>query len=143
VSHVESLEAIPLFAGLAETDRQQLALLCDAIDVPEGLEIIAEGEPGYHFFAIAAGTADVFQEGRRVGILRPGDFFGEMALVEGDRRSASVRATGPMRLVVLSRDAFWKVDRELPDVADRVRAEIAQRRAWNQMLAGQSEDEEE
>jgi CRP-like cAMP-binding protein len=142
VSHVESLEAIPLFAGLADADRQQLAALCDAIDVPEGLEIIVEGEPGYHFFAIAAGHADVFQEGRRVGMLRPGDFFGEMALVEGDRRSASVRATTPMRLVVLTREAFWKVDRELPEVADRVRSEIEQRRAWNQMLAGETDEEE-
>ena len=95
--------------------------------MPEGKELTEQGRLGYEFFAIEEGSADVVQDGERIRQLGPGDFFGEIALLEGSRRTASVVATSPMTLIVMHRRDFRHMAHELPDVAERLEQAVRER----------------
>ena len=85
--------------------------------------VAAMGEPGNELFIIVDGRAVVTTRGGRTTHLGPGDFFGEMSLIDGDPRSATVEATTPMRLFVLGYREFWQLlDEELPIVRKIMRA---------------------
>ena len=121
------LDSIPLFAGLSKGEREQLARWTDEVDVDAGKHLVSQGEFAYEFFVIEAGAAEVTRDGAHVADLGPGDFFGEIALLETERRTASVTATSPMRLVVMHGRDFKAMARELPEVAGTVRAAMAER----------------
>jgi len=123
------LKSVPLFASLRDDELKQLAQQAEDVDVREGKQLITEWRFAYEFFAIKECTADVSIEGNVVRQLGPGDFFGEMALLVTDRRTASVVATSPMRLVVLTAGQFHALERQLPSVAAQIRTAIAERRA--------------
>jgi CRP-like cAMP-binding protein len=123
------LKTVPLFAALRDDELRQVAQQAEDVDVAEGKQLITEGRFAYEFFAIKDGTADVTIEGKVVRSLGPGDFFGELALLVADRRTASVVTTSPMRLVVLTASQFHALERQLPSVAAQIRAAIEERRA--------------
>jgi CRP/FNR family cyclic AMP-dependent transcriptional regulator len=112
--------AIPLFAGLSKDDQKVVAQYADEVDVPAGAKLAQEGRLAYEFFAIQDGTAQVTREGEAIADLGPGDFFGEIGLLGGERRVASVTATSPMRLVVLTGAQLRAMAQRLE--ADRARA---------------------
>lgn len=121
------LDGIPLFAGLTLDQRASVASVCEQLDVEEGATLVKEGDFGFAAFAITSGTADVVHDGAVVRRLGPGDVFGEIAVLSGGRRTATVVATSPMSLVtVLNRD-MWRLEREHPDVAAALRATITER----------------
>lgn len=122
------LKSIPLFAELSEREREQVARWADELDVPEGKHLVDEGKFAHEFFVIEEGTADVIHEGQKLTELGPGDFFGEIALVEHMRRTASVVATSPMRTIVMFGRDFGQMEAEMPSVAARVRQAIEERR---------------
>ena len=123
------LKAVPFFSHLTKKELAMVAQQTDEIDVPAGEVLVREGEFGDAFYVIDAGTAEVTRAGEGVAELGPGDFFGEMALVEADRRNATVTATSPMSLVVMSRSNFRTLDRSLPKVHETVAQAIAERHA--------------
>ena len=125
----KDLKAVPLFASLSDADLKQVAQQAEDVDIREGKQLITEGRFAYEFFAIEDGTADVTIEGKVVRQLGPGDFFGELALLVTDRRTASVVATSPMRLVVLTAGQFHALERQAPGVAAQIRAAIEERKA--------------
>ena len=88
-----------------------------------------EGDIGHEFFVIDSGTAEVTRDGERIAELGPGDFFGEMALLEEDRRNATVTATSDMNLIVMTRSSFRALDQSAPQVHGVVDEAIRQRRA--------------
>jgi CRP-like cAMP-binding protein len=94
--------SIPLFAGLSKDDQKVIAQYADDVDVSAGAKLAQEGRFAYEFFAILDGTAEVTRQGEAIAMLGPGDFFGEIGLLASERRVASVTATSPMRLVVLT-----------------------------------------
>ena len=99
------LAEIPLFAELTLDQRDVVAGACTELQVEEGATLLNEGDFGYAMFAITAGTADVLQNGAVIRTLRPGEVFGEIAVLSGGRRTATVVAKTPMQLVtVLNRD---------------------------------------
>lgn len=118
------LAAIPLFSGLSKKQLAELGRHIDEVDVPEGKQLVHEGDSAYEFFAIEEGTARVTVGDREVRQLGPGDFFGEVALVDSDRRTASVTVTSPMKVFVMTGWEFRALQRDLPQVADAVRARI-------------------
>jgi CRP/FNR family cyclic AMP-dependent transcriptional regulator len=124
---VQRLESVSLFAGLDKRERQRVAEAADEIDVEAGRELASQGRFGYEFFAILDGQADVVQDGQQIAELGPGDFFGEIALLESDRRTASVVARTPMTLLVMHRPQFRQLEREMPRIAARVREAITAR----------------
>jgi CRP/FNR family transcriptional regulator, cyclic AMP receptor protein len=121
------LVGIRLFSGLSKKELGQLAQHMDELTVREGEELATEGRFAHEFFVIEDGTAEVLQNGERIGELGPGEFFGEIGLLETKRRTASVRATSEMEVIVMFAPDFKKMERELPAVADRIRSAIRAR----------------
>jgi CRP/FNR family cyclic AMP-dependent transcriptional regulator len=121
------LAGIGFFSGLSKKELDKLAQWTDEIDVPTGTELAAEGRFAHEFFVIEEGAATVTQGGNRIAELGPGDFFGEIGLIETERRTATVSATTPMRLIVMFQREFKQIEREMPDLADRIRAAIRAR----------------
>ena len=130
------VQSIPLFAGLSKDDQKVVAQYADEVDVDPGTVLAQEGRLAYEFFAIKAGTAEVKLGGRQAAALGPGDFFGEIGLLAGDRRVASVVASTPMSLVVLTGSQLRAIDGRMPGVAERIRGAMAQRIAANQVASG-------
>jgi CRP-like cAMP-binding protein len=130
------VQSIPLFAGLSKDDQKVVAQYADEVDVEPGTVLAQEGRLAYEFFAIKAGTAEVKLGGQRAAELGPGDFFGEIGLLGGDRRVASVVATTPMSLVVLTGSQLRAIDSRMPGVAERIRSAMAQRIAANRVASG-------
>jgi CRP/FNR family cyclic AMP-dependent transcriptional regulator len=122
------LQAIPLFSGLSKKERRVVARLADEVDVEPGCRLVRQGEFAYEFFAIEAGTAEVRRGEQYLDELGPGDFCGEMGLVEGAKRGASVTATSRVTAMVMTASAFRHIDREMPAVAKRIRRAIEDRR---------------
>ncbi len=121
------LDAIPLFAGLTLDQRASVAGSCEELAVDAGSTLVQEGDFGYGMFAITSGTADVIIDGAVVRTLGPGDMFGEIAVLSGGRRTATVVAATDMTLItVLNRD-LWRLERESPEIATALRATIAER----------------
>jgi len=121
------LQGIRLFSGLSNKELEQLAQWTDELSIGEGHELATEGRFAHEFFLIEDGTAEVLQGGEPIAELGPGDFFGEIALLETERRTATVRATTPMEVIVMFSREFKRMERELPAVADRIRAAIRAR----------------
>ena len=121
------LRAIPLFEGLGRKERREVARQADEVEVDLGRHLVREGEFAYEFFAIEEGTAEVRRGDQLLAELGPGDFFGEMGLIGQVTRNASVVATSPMRLLVLTGSAFRHIERELPAVSKQIRKAIEER----------------
>jgi len=121
------LRNVPLFAALGEHDRARIAQWADEIDVPAGKQLAGEGELAYEFFVILDGTAEVTHDGERLAELGPNDFFGEIGLLETERRTATVTATTPLTAIVMFGPNFRHVERELPELAQQIRAAIGER----------------
>lgn len=130
------VQSIPLFAGLSKDDQKVVAQYADEVDVQPGTVLAQEGRLAYEFFAIKAGTAEVKLGGQHAATLGPGDFFGEIGLLAGDRRVASVVATSPMSLVVLTGSQLRAIDSRMPGVAERIRSAMAERVAANRVASG-------
>ena len=121
------LKSIPLFAGLSRKERKALAPRADEVELEVGRQVVREGEFPYEFFAIEEGTAEVRRGDQFLAELGPGDFFGEMGLVGDTRRNATVVATSPLTVVVMTGQAFRQTARELPEVARKIRQAIEER----------------
>ena len=121
------LESIPLFAGLTLDQRATVAQACEEITVASGTTLVEEGDFGHGAFAITDGSAQVVHDGEVLRTLGPGDMFGEIAVLSGGRRTATVVATSDMTLVTLLNREMWRIERECPEIADALRATIAER----------------
>jgi CRP-like cAMP-binding protein len=130
------LKALPLFKDLSKEELKDVARHADEVDVDEGKHLIDQGRSAYEFFAIEEGTAEVTREGGHVADLGPGDFFGEIGLMEPDReRTASVVATSPMQVIVMTGPDFRRVSREMPHVAAQIQEAIHHRRRHDSLDA--------
>ncbi len=121
------VKAIPLFAGLSRKECRALAQRADELDLAEGKTLVREGDWPYEFFSIEEGTVEVRRGEQLLGELGAGDFFGEMGLMADTRRNATVTATTPVKVVVMTAQAFRQTARELPEVANKIRAAIEER----------------
>jgi CRP-like cAMP-binding protein len=122
------LRDVPFFSSLSKQDLAVVAQQTDEVDVPEGRVLVREGDFGSEFFVIDSGTAEVTRGDARLAELGAGDFFGEMALLEEERRNATVTAKSPMTVIVMTRANFRALDRTAPEVHETVAREIAARR---------------
>ncbi len=126
---IDALKSAPLFAGLSRKQLGELAKVTDDVDVAAGKVLCAEGETGQEFFLIMEGEVDITRRGRKLGTFGPGDFFGEVAVVEDVPRTATVTATGPLRFFVLTRRSFLRLLDDHPGVERKVMRALAQRLA--------------
>jgi CRP-like cAMP-binding protein len=124
------LRDIPLFAKLSRKQRKLLALRVDEVDVQPGKLVCRKGESANELYVIEQGTAKVVRDDQYLDELGPGDFFGEMGVLDDAPRNANVVATTPMTLMILSGAALKELQREQPELAARISATIEQRRHW-------------
>ena len=118
---------IPVFRHLSQSELERIAGWLQTFSIPEGDLLVREGASAHEFFLIEDGEAAVLEDGERVAVLGPGDFFGEIGLVETGRRTASVVATTPMEVIVMYGPEFERMKIELPTVADQIQAAIRTR----------------
>jgi CRP-like cAMP-binding protein len=121
------LEGVAIFSDLTRAELERVARWTDEVSVPEGYELAREGQFAHEFFIIEDGAAAVIAGGERIAELGAGDFFGEIGLLETERRTATVVATTPMELIVMFEREFRQMEREMPSVATRVRSAIRAR----------------
>jgi CRP/FNR family cyclic AMP-dependent transcriptional regulator len=122
------LSSIPLFEEVGEEELDQIAPFATEVSVEEGRELVREGDFSYEFMAIEDGQAEVTRGGEHVADLGPGDFFGEMGLLERTLRNATVTAKTPMRLITLTGWDLKRVERAAPEAIERIRAVLEERR---------------
>ena len=123
------LAAIPFFAALEHGVRAAVAADAFEVEAAGGDELATEGDFGYALYAIESGTARVTADGKELTLLGPGDIFGEIAVIASGRRTATVVATSPMRLIALFKRDVWALERRDPAAAASLRALIEQRSA--------------
>ncbi len=132
----EHLTGLPLFEGLTQQQLQQIAGWADVIDVDINHRLIRNEEFGHEFFVVLDGTAEAMDGDIHLADLARGDFFGEISLLDGDRRTAGVRATSPMRLMVMDEQRFRSMVEAVPQVAERIHAKIDERREASEFSKG-------
>ena len=124
----DRLKSIPLFQTVSDEDLSQIAPFADEVRVEAGKRLVREGDFSYEFFAIEEGEAEVTRGGEHVADLGPGDFFGEIGLLERDLRTASVEAKSDMLLVTLTGWDMKRMEKAMPEAVERVREVLETRR---------------
>jgi CRP/FNR family transcriptional regulator, cyclic AMP receptor protein len=122
---IEQLSNVPLFSGCSAKELNLIARAVKEVSHREGTVIAREGEPGIGLFVIVEGTAKVTIGGQLKTKLGPGDFFGEIALLDGGPRTATVASETPVTLLILRRPVFLRAVREDPGMAAKLLAELA------------------
>jgi CRP/FNR family cyclic AMP-dependent transcriptional regulator len=124
---VDHLADVPLFSACSRKDLQLVAKRAEDVKVDAGKQLVTEGDTGTEFFVIIDGNATVSTHGRKVAALGPGNFFGELALLERAPRNATITADTPMELVVLGQREFAGLIDDVPEFAHKLLAGLARR----------------
>ena len=124
---IEALEDVSLLAGCSRRQLRAIAKISEVIEVPAGTVLARMGQPGEEFFVILDGHAVVDVSPRKRSRLGPGEYFGEMSLLDGGPRSASVVAETPLRLLVIKRRDFATLLREAVDLTQNVLVTLSRR----------------
>jgi len=124
---IELLKRVPLFERCSQRELAQIAALADELSLPAPRSLTSEGSGGFEFIVLVEGEADVVRKGRVVNELGPGDFVGEIALVTGRPRTATVKTRGPARILVLTASSFRALMHDVPAIEDKVLAAITAR----------------
>jgi CRP-like cAMP-binding protein len=126
-SSTDTLEQVPLLEELTKRDRQRLAQSMKERTFASGQEIVVEGRRGVGFFIILEGKAAVTIGGKLIQALGPGDYFGEMALLDGGERTATITSDGELRCATMTSWAFKSFVIDNPKVAWAMLQALAQR----------------
>ncbi len=114
------LRAVPLFAHCTAKELGFIATQVEEMDFPVGKVLCREGQTGGDFFVLMSGSADVTRGTKRITKMVPGDFFGEIALVDGGKRTATVTTTSPARCLVLGPRQFQNVLHQDTDISHAI-----------------------
>jgi CRP-like cAMP-binding protein len=125
---VARLKTIPLFESFSADDLRKIAPFAEEHSVGQGETVVRQGDYSYDLQIIEEGKAEVRHDGTRIAELGPGDFFGEMGVLERGRRNADVVAETPMRLITLKSYDVKRMERTLPEAVAKLREVVAQRR---------------
>jgi CRP-like cAMP-binding protein len=126
---IELLRRVPLFAGCTKKELRELAARTDEIDLREGYVLMREGRPGREFVVLVEGTAKVTKDGKKLAELEAGDWVGEIALLTNVPRTATVTASSPIRVLVITDRAFKRLVETMPSIALKVLASVGDRLA--------------
>lgn len=124
---VELLRTVPLFARCSKGELAAIAAEADELDVSAGRALTVEGQSGREFVVLVSGSAEVSRKGQQINTLGDGDFLGEIALLTGVPRTATVTTTTPCHLLILTDRAFRRVTHAMPSVGEKVLQALAER----------------
>lgn len=121
------IASVPLFAGLNKREVGFLGRLMDEVDVADGKVLTREGARGGEFFIVVEGAVRIERDGKELNRLGPGDFLGEIALIDRGPRTATATAEGPCRVMVLTTSGFTSMLSQNPGVEKKILRVLAQR----------------
>ena len=124
---IERLKEVRIFEECSQRQLRSIARIAGVFDAPAGTMLTRAGEPGDEFFLILDGTASVNVATEKRGPLRPGAFFGEMSLLDGGPRSATIVAETPIRLLVISRRNFSVLLKDVPGLTQSLLMTLSRR----------------
>lgn len=134
---MKRLEEVSLLEGCSQRQLRAVARIAEVVEVPAGTVLARLGQAGDEFFLILDGSARVDVSPRKRAKLKPGDYFGEMSLLDGGPRSATVTADTPLRLLVIKRRDFATLLREAPDLTQSLLTTLSRRvRQAEQAVSG-------
>ena len=119
-SKTAQLKVVPLFAHCTSQQLAFIATQVEDMEFPAGKVLCSEGQSGGDFFVLLAGAADVTRGTKKITKMAAGDFFGEIALIDGGKRTATVTTTAPSRCLVLGRRQFQNVLHQNTDIAHSI-----------------------
>ncbi len=124
---LDRLKSVPIFSLCSKPELRSLAMNTDEVSLSSGRTLITEGESNHTFFILLRGEAEVHVGDRTVGRLGPGDFFGEISMLDRGKATATVISTSPMDALIMSHAQFRDAVRAHDDIALKVIAAMAQR----------------
>jgi CRP-like cAMP-binding protein len=124
---LDLLRTVPLFSGLDEGELERVSTLADIVDLPADRLLMTQGQHGWEMFVLVSGSARIERDGRSLGERGPGEVLGEIALLDGGPRTATVTLSQPSRLLVLARREFQALMDEFPEIRLRVLEAVAHR----------------
>ena len=122
------LKRLPVFSDLDDEALGHVSALAAEVSVPDGKELVREGDYSYDVLVIEEGTARVERGGEHIADLGPGDIIGEMGVLERHQRNATVVATSPMLLMTLTSWDIRRLKKTAPEVVDHLRSLVEQRK---------------
>jgi len=117
---VDTIAAIPLFEGLPPDQLERIAGWLEPIDVPAEWHLLNQGSYPDGFFVVLEGTVRIERDGDPVAELGPGEFFGEIALLEDNKRTASVATATRVHAAVMDQKDFFEMTAEIPVISKRI-----------------------
>ncbi|HEY4412065.1 MAG TPA: cyclic nucleotide-binding domain-containing protein [Gaiellaceae bacterium] len=124
---IELIRGVPLFAECSNRELGEIASLADELSLPAGRKLATEDAAGHEFIVLVEGAAEVKRGSRVINRLAAGDFLGEISLVTGRKRTATVTTTEPSRLLILTAPSFRTLLRDLPGLQLKVLDALAAR----------------
>jgi len=121
------LSNVRLFSALSNRELVRIGRVAEQVKVPAGKVVVQEGSSGHEFFLILEGQATVRRNGRKVATLGPGQYFGELALLDRAPRNATVEADTAMTLIVVGQREFSGLLDEIPGLAHKILRSMATR----------------
>jgi CRP/FNR family transcriptional regulator, cyclic AMP receptor protein len=121
------IASVPLFKDLSKREIEFLGKLMDEVDIPDGKVLTREGARGGEFFLVLDGSIRIERGGSEINRLGPGDFLGEIALIDQGPRTATAIADGPARVMVLTSSAFASMLAQNPGVESKILRVLASR----------------
>jgi CRP/FNR family cyclic AMP-dependent transcriptional regulator len=126
-SEIQYLSRVPLFSRCTKAELRHIATYGTPLTVPSGKVLTKEGASGREFFLVLKGKASCTIRNRQVNVISEGDFFGELALLEGGIRTATITATSEMQLLVLDAGEFKDLVASSPTISSNLMAALATR----------------
>jgi CRP-like cAMP-binding protein len=126
-TYLDHLAEVPLFSACSRKDLEKIAKASDEVAVKQGRVLVDQGRPGHEFFLILEGSATVRRNNRKIATLGPGQYFGELSLLDRGPRTASVVADTDMKVLVLGQREFLGVLDDIPGLAYKILRIMAHR----------------
>jgi CRP/FNR family transcriptional regulator, cyclic AMP receptor protein len=124
---IDLLRTVPLFTGLGNDEIERVSTLADIVDLPAERVLMTQGKHGWEMFILVSGSARIERDGQSLGERGAGEVLGEIALLDGGPRTATVTLTQPSRLLVLARREFQALMDEFPGIRLKVLEAVAHR----------------
>lgn len=125
--HLEHLRAVPMFQTCSDKELGQISKLAEELSFDAGEVVMKEGAIGHEFYVIASGTAVVSRDGVAMATLGPGDFFGELALLDPGPRNATVTMQSGGTVLEITQRPFWQLLEDVPAIARKLLQGMARR----------------
>jgi CRP-like cAMP-binding protein len=126
-SKVDLIRGVPLFSQCSKKELTAIAKKADLIQVSSGMPLVTEGGHDRELMVIIDGNVEVRRGGRKIATLTSGDFFGEIAMISGGPRTATVTATSPSSLLVIGEREFGELVDDTPSIATSVLQVLGER----------------